>query len=225
MHDVQTRRQPDPSSHQIATTEVDFVPNEDIQFGYHNTISGEQIRIINSGLGAERMNPTKVYGHGVAYGAHPLKGNAEFEVKIDSYGAGWLMSITFGVMRCKKGMSIDSGKGVPFAGDNYDYFTWSGVHVLDHSFTSFTENNINIDQFMYGSVDLRDLREGDRVGLRISEDGALEFTVNGEGQGIAAKNIYTRDSDVYAVVDHYGQCVATVITKAGNFTLFTCVIA
>ena len=40
--------------------------------------------------------------------------------------------------------------------------------------------------------------------------------MNGESQGIAAKNIHTRDADVYAVVDHFGQCVATVITKAGE---------
>ncbi len=37
-----------------------------------------------------------------------------------------------------------------------------------------------------------------------------------ESQGIAAKNIYTRDTDFYAVVDHCGHCVSTVITKAGE---------
>ena len=40
-------------------------------------------------------------------------------------------------------------------------------------------------------------------------------------QDIAAKNIYTRDTDIYAVVtvavvDHQVNCVATTITKSGN---------
>ena len=71
----------------------------------------------------------------------------------------------------------------------------------------------------YGYVDLDDLCERDCAGLRISQDGVLEFTVNGESQGIAAENIYTRDTDVYAVVNHDGSCFATVVTKAGEPTL------
>ena len=71
----------------------------------------------------------------------------------------------------------------------------------------------------YGHVDLRDLREGDRVGLLISEDGVLEFTVNGESQGIAAENVYARNRyrDIYAYVGHW-NAVATEITKAGKMT-------
>ena len=60
---------------------------------------------------------------------------------------------------------------------------------------------------LYGNIDLGDICVGDYVGLRLSQDGVLEFTVNGESQGIAAKNFYTRDTDVYAVMDHFGQCV------------------
>ena len=49
----------------------------------------------------------------------------------------------------------------------------------------------------YGYVDLYDLHEGDRIGLRLSQDGVLEFFVNGESQDIAARDVYTRNSDVY----------------------------
>ena len=47
---------------------------------------------------------------------------------------------------------------------------------------------------------LDDVREGDCVGLHLSQDGVLEFTVNGESQSIAAENIYTRDTDVYMLL-------------------------
>ena len=66
--------------------------------------------------------------------------------------------------------------------------------------------------------------EGDRFGLRLSEDGALEFTVNGESLGIAAENVYrnTRNTDVYAVVKHWDNGTATVITKASGIIVKHC---
>ena len=191
-------------------TTAKFLPNEDIQFGYHSA-SGKQIRITNDGLGAERMNPDRVWDDGVAYGACPLKGIAEFEVKIVSYGTKWTGSIRFGVMRCKKDVPIEPGPSIPSDScDAANHYVWSFQQLWNNLVTPS-------EQSSYGYVDLCDLREGDRVGLRLSQDGVLEFLVNGESQGIAAKNIYTRNSDVYAVVDHLANCVATVITKAGEY--------
>ena len=201
----QTRRLQDP----LSESDTDeSTPNKDIQFGYHSA-AGENIRIINNGLGAER-NPEYLSNDSVAYGAQPLKGLAEFEVKMVTYGAGWIDSLGLGIRRCKKGIHIESGPGIP--ADAYDaeyHCVWDGQKLYNNLVTPGEYHD-------YGYVHLRDLREGDCVGLRLSRDGVLEFTVNGESQGIAGKNIYTRDTDVYAVVDHYGHCVATVITKAGS---------
>ena len=85
----QMRRLQDPLSNPDTD---EFVPNKDIQFSYHSA-SGKQIRITNDGLGAERMNPDTKYWDGVAYGALPLKGLAEFEVKIVSFRANWSTSL------------------------------------------------------------------------------------------------------------------------------------
>ena len=156
------------------------------------------------------MNPKTDYENGVAYGAQPLKGLAEFKVKVMSYGAGWSYSIQIGVMRCKKGATIQSGACIPEDSEHAkDHCVWFGQRLSNNLVTPREKSD-------YGYVDLRDLCEGDFIRLSLSQDGELEFFVNGESQGIAAKNIYTRDTDVYAVVDHYGQCVATVITKAGE---------
>jgi neuralized-like protein 4 len=202
----QTRRLQDPLS-ELDTDES--TPNKDIQFGYHSA-SGKHIRITNNGLGAERMNPGYEYNDGVAYGAQPLKGLAEFEVKMVTYGARWPGSILLGIMRYKKGAPIESGPGIPVESCGAQYHcVWVDQTLSNNLVTPRVDSD-------YGYVNLDDLREGDCVGLRLSRDGELEFTVNGESQGIAAKNIYTRDTDVYAVVDHYGCCVATVITKAGE---------
>ena len=188
-----------------------LVSNKDIQFGYHSA-SGKHIRITDDGLGAERMNPDRMIKNGVAYGAQPLKGRTEFEVEIVSYGAGWGRSLGFGVMRCKKGVPIKSSDipDRPYIAVNH--FVWTNYRLCNNLLTV-----TDIDKWSdYGYVDLEDLREGDCVGLHLSEDGVLEFTVNGESQGTAATNVYNRNTDVYAVVDHWGDCVATVITKAGE---------
>ena len=204
----QTRRLQDP----LSESDTDeSTPNKDIQFGYHSA-AGENIQIINNGLGAERMNPDNEYDDGVAYGAQTLKGLAEFEVKIMIYGpkCSVTASIQVGLRRCKKCVPIESGPDIPYDSQCADYHCmWTGQKLFNNLVTPRGRSD-------YGYVDLDDLREGDCVGLRLSRDGVLEFTVNGESQGIATKNIYTRDTDVYAVVDHYGPCVATVITKAGE---------
>ena len=202
----QTRGLQDP----LSESDTDeSTPNKDIQFGYHSA-SGKNVRIANNGLGAKRMNPKDVYKNGVAYGAQPLKGLAEFEVKMVTHGAKWYNSLRLGIRRTKTGVMIESGPGIPVESYNAKYHcVWAGQRLFNNLVTS----GENPD---YGYVNLHDLREGDCVGLRLSQDGVLEFTVNGESQGIAAKNIYTRDTDVYAIVDHCGCCVATVITKAGE---------
>ena len=202
----QTKRLQDPLS-ESDTDEL--TANKDIQFGYHS-VSGGQIRLTNNGLGAERMNPDHMWNNGVAYGALPLKGLAEFEVKIVTYGTGWSSSIQVGVMTCPKGIPIKSHHSIPKTSFDAEYHCMWVSQGLYNNLVTPGENSD------YGYVDLRDLREGDCVGLHISQDGMLEFTVNGESQGIAAKNIYTRDTDIYAVVDHCDNCVATVIIKAGE---------
>ena len=205
MKEDQTRRLQDP----LSESDTDeSTPNKDIQFGYHSA-AGKNIRITNNGLGAERMNPEDKYRDGIAYGAQPLKGLAEFEVKMVTYGEEWTGSILVGLRRCNKGVPIESGPGIPK--DSYAEYhcVWADWKLYNNFVTPGEESD-------YSYIYLDDLREGDCVGLRLSRDGVLEFTVNGKNQGIAAKNIYTRDTDVYAVVDHYARCVATVITKAGE---------
>ena len=205
--DDQTRRLQDPQSESDTDK---LTTNKDIQFGYHSA-SGKYVRFTNNGLGAERINDYSDYENGVAYGAQPLKGLAEFEVKVVTYRARWSDPIQVGVMRCKKGATIQSGPGIPEDSvDGESHCVWVGDHRLINRLVT------PIEESDYGYVDLDDLRDGDCVRLCLSREGTLEFFVNGASQGIAAKNIYTRDTDVYAVVDHLSQCAATVITKAGE---------
>ena len=137
-----------------------LLPNKDIQFGYHSA-SGKQIKLTNGGLGAESMDPDNVYDDGVAYGAHSLKGRAEFEVKIVSYGGQRSNSLGFGVMRCKKGVTIKSTDIPDDPSIGVNHFVWTD-HQLWNNFGTVADIDKRSD---YGYVDLDDLREGDCIGL------------------------------------------------------------
>ena len=78
-------------------------------------------------------------------------------------------------------------------------------------------NQSGVLKKQYGFRDLDGLREGDRVGLRLSHDGKLVFFVNGQSQGLAAEEVHEGRHDVYVVVDHYANCKATIITRAGTY--------
>ena len=181
-----------------------------IQFGYHSPSQHlghlqDYIRITNDGLGSEAIGRVWCYG---AYGALPLRGRAEFEVEIVKSRA---PSFQIGLMKVEK-------KNAPECIAHYDLHRFCDIKLcrchsnrLLEAFNFTGRNNPN-----------RYLCEGDRFGLHLSEDGVLEFTVNGESQGIAAENVYTSDTDVYVVVNHFFNSVATAITKAGGSIVKHC---
>lgn len=56
----------------------------------------------------------------------------------------------------------------------------------------------------YYGTDLETLNENDRVGVMRTSNHELVFYVNGESQGVAAKNM---PKPIWALVDLYGRCV------------------
>lgn len=145
----------------------------------------------------------------MVYGERTLRGTAEFEVELVSYGTGWSGTLKLGVVRCKTG-SVIKEKEIPrYSPEGTHHCVWSSDKLHNRLTNCFTEQP-------YGLVNLDELRAGDRLGMRITYDGTLEFFVNGRYQGIAADRIYQRGYDVYAVVDHYANCKATRITRSGG---------
>ena len=157
---------------------------------------------------AAKRDPGATYAYGVVYGEKPLRGTAEFEVELVSYGTGWSGTLKLGVMRCKTGNAI-TDKTIPrYSPEGTHHCVWSSDKLHNRLTDCFTEQH-------YGLVNLDDLRAGDKLGMRITHEGTLEFFVNGKYQGVAAEKMYQRGYDVYAVVDHYANCKATKITRAG----------
>ena len=165
-------------------------------------------------LSATKRDPGATYAYGVVYGERPLRGTAEFEVELVSYGTGWSGTFKLGVTKCKAGHK-PSDKGIPrYSPEGTNHCVWSSDKLHNRLTDCFTEQ-------LYGLVNLDELRAGDRLGMRVTRDGTLEFFVNGAYQGIAAEGIYQRGYDIYVVVDHYANCKATKITRAGENTILT----
>ena len=213
--DDERQQDPSPPSEQTLSKRMKLESNKDVQFGYQGTLYNPQspaLIITSDGLGAEGADMYDFFSC-EAYGARPLKGRAEFEVKITK--------------TCRTITQFDVG--VVFVSKYRENGLRRYIGEVSFSvrptvpgkqlYTAFNSLD-NGERSLHGQIDLRDLREGDRVGLHLSEDGVLEFTVNGENQGIAAKNIYTRNRyrDIYAYVRHW-NAVATEITKAGKMTI------
>ena len=184
-----------------------------VEFGFHS-VHGRNIKLSKNGLLAERKYPFHTYDGGVVYGANVLRGTTEFEVKITSYGAKWAGSLKLGVMQCKAESTIKLSD-IPQTSSGTNMYCISSVDQVNNKLVGHSGPT----ERMYGPTNLENLREGDRLGLRVSHDGVLTFFVNGKSQGVAAQAVYQEGYDLYAVADVYGRCTAVRLTRAGVFTV------
>ena len=201
----------------MASSEETFVLRNTVEFGFHS-VHGRNITMSKDGLLAERI---KSFDYGVVYGANILRGTTEFEVEITSCKTKtscgetiWSGTLKLGVMQYKAGSKIKHSDIPHYALDNKMYCIWSYLFL----FNKLAGSSGPCSHKKYGSANLENLREGDRLGLQVSHDGVLTFFVNGKSQGVAAQGVYQEGYDLYAVVDVYGRCKAVGITRAGTFT-------
>ena len=204
----------------MASSEDTFVLRSAVEFGFHS-VHDSNIKLSSNGLLAERINPSRTHCGGVVYGAKVLRGTTEFEVEITSYdGTKWTGTLKLGVMQCKAGSKIKHSDIPKFSPGTTNYCMWHtnwGPNEVDNKLVGYSGPT----RKKYGSansVNLKNLRKGDRLGLRVSHKGVLTFFVNGKSQGVAAQGIYQDGYDLYPVVDVCGQCEAVRITRAGMFT-------
>ena len=193
----------------MASSEDTFVFRRAVEFGFHS-VHGLNIKLSKNGLVAERI---KSWDNGVVYGAKILRGTSEFEVEMTSYGKHWSGTLYMGVMQYKAGSEINHSDIPQVLVLATNYCIYYGCEICNKcvGYSGPAERK-------YGSTDLENLREGDRLGLRVSHDGVLTFFVNGKSQGVAAQGVYQDGYDLYAVVDVYAKCKAVRITRAGTFT-------
>ncbi|XP_058066807.1 neuralized-like protein 4 [Anopheles bellator] len=156
---------------------------------------GKRITLTNGNRTA--MRNVSEFNHGLVLSAEPLQDDALFEVQIDEKIQAWSGSIEIGVTT----VNPESAELPPCA-TKLRNSTWvmSGISVLKDGLLLVES---------YGT-DLEKLAEGDRVGVQRTSRGGLVFYVNGEPQGIAARDL---PRPVYALVNLYGKCAQVSISS------------
>lgn len=153
-------------------------------------VHGKNARIVNNGLTAIRPRPLTEFNEGIVFSNRPLRDGELFEVCIDSMVDRWSGSIELGVTAVRP-----EELHLPNTATDISRDTWmlSGSSVM--------ENGITIKSNY--PCDLDTLGAGVRVGVMVTPDRNLEFYRDGVPQGVACVVPHT---NVYAVVDLYGQC-------------------
>ncbi|XP_050092092.1 neuralized-like protein 4 [Anopheles aquasalis] len=155
---------------------------------------GKRITLTNGNRTA--MRNVSEFNHGLVFSAEPLLQDGLFEVRIDEKIQAWSGSIEIGVTT----VNPETAELPPCATKLRNSWVMSGISVLKDGLLLVES---------YG-VDLEKLARGDRVGVQRTSRGELVFYVNGEPQGIAARDL---PRCVYALVNLYGKCAQVSISS------------
>uniref|UniRef100_T1IVE5 NHR domain-containing protein n=1 Tax=Strigamia maritima TaxID=126957 RepID=T1IVE5_STRMM len=161
-------------------------------------LHGRNIRISLDGLTASRPNAYGEFNDSIVMSNRPLQDDQVFEVIIEKMVDRWSGSIEAGVTAIKP-----EELEFPNTMTDIDYDTWmlSGSTVMQDGAT--VRNGYKCDLDSIGT--------GARVGMARHSDGTLHYYINGEEQGVACTDI---PSNIYAVIDLYGQCAQVSIVPS-----------
>ncbi|XP_012233137.1 neuralized-like protein 4 isoform X2 [Linepithema humile] len=151
---------------------------------------GHRVTFSNNNCTATRNSSE--YNHGLVFSLEPLQDDAVFEVTIDKKVRAWCGSIEIGVTECDP-----ETLEIPSCAIKLRHGSW----IMTGS--GIVHNGDRIVE-MYGTYDLKDLKEGNTLGVMRTSNHELVFYINGVSQGVAVSNI---PEYVYAVIDMYGNCI------------------
>ncbi|XP_063043226.1 neuralized-like protein 4 isoform X2 [Engraulis encrasicolus] len=172
-------------------------PTNDLRF---HQLHGTNAVITNGGRTALRQNCRSEFNDAIVISNRCLRDGELFEIQIQKMVDRWSGSIEAGVTAIRP-----EELEFPNTMTDIDYDTWmlSGTAIMQDGNTM--RNN-------YG-CDLDSLTTGSRIGMMRSATGDLHYYINGLDQGVACTGL---PSEVFAVVDLYGQCVQVSITSSSG---------
>ncbi|TRY99349.1 hypothetical protein DNTS_014891, partial [Danionella cerebrum] len=163
-------------------------------------LHGTNAVITNGGRTALRQNCRSEFNDAIVISNRCLREGELFEIVIQKMVDRWSGSIEAGVTAIRP-----EELEFPNTMTDIDYDTWmlSGTAIMQDGNTM--RNN-------YG-CDLDSLTTGSRIGMMRTATGDLHYFINGLDQGVACTGL---PSEVYAVIDLYGQCVQVSITSSSG---------
>lgn len=186
--------------------------HSDLRFHH---VHGKNARIINNGQTAIRPRPLAEFNDAIVFSNRPLRDGELFEVTLENMVDRWSGSIEIGnngffplnsilLIKCKLHIGVTATRPddleLPSTATDLAHDTWmlSGSSVMENGTT--IRNNY--------ACDLDTLGAGIRIGVMRSTEKSLEFFKDGVPQGVAC---IVPHSNIYAVVDLYGQCAQVSI--------------
>uniref|UniRef100_A0A3P9PBM7 Neuralized-like protein 4 n=1 Tax=Poecilia reticulata TaxID=8081 RepID=A0A3P9PBM7_POERE len=163
-------------------------------------LHGTNAVITNRGRTALRQNCRSEFNDAIVISNRCLRDGELFEIVIQKMVDRWSGSIEAGVTAIRP-----EELEFPNTMTDIDYDTWmlSGTAIMQDGNTM--RNN-------YG-CDLDSLTTGSRIGMMRTANGDLHYYINGVDQGVACAGL---PSEVFAVIDLYGQCVQVSITSSSG---------
>lgn len=157
---------------------------------------GSLVNLSANNRTAERRRPLDEFNNGVVMTHRPLRDNELFEIRIDKLVDKWSGSI-------EVGMTTHNPNALHFPATMTNMrsgtIMMSGCGILTNGKGTRRE---------YGEFNLDELREGDRVGMMRKSNGNLHYYINGQDQGVAAKQVA---QTLWGVIDLYGMTIKVTI--------------
>ncbi|XP_071805443.1 neuralized-like protein 4 isoform X2 [Asterias amurensis] len=168
---------------------------------HFHDMCGIHAQVINNGLTAHRPNAMDDFNNAVVLTNRPIQTDEMFEIRIDRIVDKWAGSIEIGLTKHAP-QELD----FPSTMTNIRSGTWmmTGNGIMHNGSPIIDEYGLNLDR----------LRERDRIGVMRKRNGDLHFYINGVDQGIAATHV---PSNLFAVVDLYGQATQATIVQPGDY--------
>ncbi|OXA51475.1 Neuralized-like protein 4 [Folsomia candida] len=159
---------------------------------------GKNIVLKNNNLTATRI---RHYNNALIFSSAPLDFDETFEIRISEINSKWTGALMLGVTSL--GISDEyPSSHIPAKLSAICSDTWFIKECAVYKNHSLIRDNY--------CVNLNRLCVGDRVGVKISQDGTLRFLINGEEMGCAATNVPKR---MHVAIDLFGSCESVLITS------------
>ncbi|XP_071455213.1 neuralized-like protein 4 [Hetaerina americana] len=178
---------------------IDIPPKQMGEDLYFHEKCGKNVVLINSGLTAYRRDPEEEAYYGEVFTHRHLFDNELFEVTIDEKIGKW-NSYSFGIGVTVQNPAVELPQWLHDMEDCSWYMYGNDVY-------HFGDNLIE----GYG-FDIRNIKEGDRLGVMRKDNGTLHFFLNDVDMGPSVTDV---PSGVYGIIDIGGCTVrATIVSSS-----------
>ena len=191
--DVEYQEQLQPSDEEVHAAEADY----DSSYTMFPSSSSVNLRFLyRTPDGISIISPQKEEGISPRFRITPLRRTGEVELQIEMKAGASFKDIEIGLERCTKHTLDESSTSVQFLYPSDQFTESSCIFSICGAVFNYLKRNSSVD-ISYSQDKFSLLKGVNQIGLKLTRDGALEFFMNGQSQGIAAEGVYKLGRNVF----------------------------